>query len=107
MKMAGKAVMAAMGSTSAQDYSNDGVLKELSKNRKRKKAVLKSGGGKYSMPVRYALRQGIKNIGQKVKNAEAKFKDAIAMRRSKADASGPTSRNKSVGVCTAGGKCQN
>jgi hypothetical protein len=104
--MAGKALMKAMATSSAQEGPGD-MIREMRNNMKRKKAVLDSGGGKYAAPVRYAIRQGVKKIGDKLEDVGGKFKNALAMKRAKEDASGPTARNKSVGVCTAGGKCQN
>lgn len=71
-----------------------------------KKQMLKQGKGKYAAPVRYKLRQAIGKITDKVEDVTKGVKDAISMKRAKEDASGPTSRNRSVNVCTSGGKCQ-
>lgn len=101
--MAGRAIMSAMNSSSAGP--GDGI-KKMIKNEKRKKMLLDQGQGKYAAPVRYALRQAKKNIKNKFEDVTKGVKDAISMKRAKEDASGPTSRNRSVNVCTSGGKCQ-
>jgi hypothetical protein len=100
--MAGKALASAMKSE-----LDDNPIKEFIANQKRKKMILNQGGGEYAAPVRYKIRQGTKEFKAKIKDVVGDVKDALAMGRAKQDASGPTSRNKSVGVCTAGGKCQN
>lgn len=100
--MAGKALSAAISSD-----TDDGPIKEFFANQKRKKMILDQGGGEYAAPVRYKIRKTTKEFKAKIKDVVGDVKDALAMGRAKQDASGPTSRNKSVGVCTAGGKCQN
>lgn len=95
-----------MKSSMTMAEATSGPIDRLIANRKRKKAVLKSGGGKYSMPVRYNLRKLGKKIGSSVGDVVANVKDRRSKKRAMEDASGPTSRNKSVGVCDAKGKCQ-
>lgn len=81
-------------------------IQDMVANRKRRKQVLRSGGGKYSMPVRYGLRKLGKKIKGSVGDVIGNIKDRQGKKRQMEDASGPTSRNKSVGVCDKGGKCQ-
>ncbi len=95
-----------MKSSMTMAEATDNPIKTMMANSKRRRNVLKSGGGKYSMPVRYGLRR----VGKKIKGAIGDFVGGIKDKRGKMrqmeDASGPTSRNKSVGVCDAKGKCQ-
>jgi hypothetical protein len=105
--MAGKALMTAMSTSNMEAKDPGDGIRKFIKNEKRKKMLLDKGEGKYAAPVRYAIRQTKKNIKDKFEDVTKGVKDAISMRRAKEDASGPTSRNRSVGVCTAGGKCQN
>lgn len=86
---------------------NDGSIEDWRKNQKRKKMLLDKGQGKYAAPMRYALRQGTKKVKEKIKDVVSDIKETGSRIRTKKDAAGPTSRNKSVQVCTSGGKCQN
>jgi hypothetical protein len=90
--MAGKALMSAMNTSEA----TDNPIKTMIANSKRRRNVLRSGGGKYSMPVRYAVRKA----GGKIKRAIGDFiggiKDKRGKMRQMEDASGKTSRNSSA-----------
>lgn len=94
--MAGKTLMSAMNTSSSTENVSDNPFREAIANRKRKKQILRSGGGKYAMPVRYALR----SVGKKVKRAIGDFvgdiKDKQGKKRQMEDASGKTSRNSSA-----------
>lgn len=60
---------------------------------------------------RRKIKSTLRNIGENIKDTFGgigkNIKAAKDRRRAIQDASGPTSRNKSVGVCTSPGKCQN
>jgi len=60
---------------------------------------------------RRKVKSTLRNIGENIKETFEDIGGGIKAvrdrRRAIQDASGPTSRNKSVGVCTSPGKCQN
>lgn len=95
-----------MKSSMTMAEAADNPIQDMIANRKRRKQILRSGGGKYSMPVRYGLRRAGKKIKGAVGDVIGNIKDKRGKMRQMEDASGPTSRNKSVGVCDKGGKCQ-
>ena len=74
----------------------DNPFREAVANRKRRKQVLRSGGGKYSMPVRYGLRRLGKKIKGAVGDVIGDIKDRRGKKRQMEDASGKTSRNSSA-----------
>lgn len=84
----------------------DGI-KAFRKKQQFKKTMLKQGKGKYAAPVRYKLRQAIGSIKDKVEDVAKNVKEGFQRNEAEKDASGKRpGRNSSVGVCTAGGKCQ-
>jgi len=95
-----------MKSSMTMGEAIDNPFERMAANRRRRKQVLRTGGGKYSMPVRYGLRRAGKKIKGAVGDVIGNIKDKRGKMRQMEDASGPTSRNKSVGVCDAKGKCQ-
>ena len=95
-----------MKSSMTMAEASDNPIQDMIANRRRRRQILKSGGGKYSMPVRYGLRRVGKKIKGAVGDVIGDIKDRRGKKRQMEDASGPTSRNKSVGVCDAKGKCQ-
>jgi len=82
--------------TMGEALSGDGKFKEWRNNQKRKKQILKSGGGKYSMPVRYKLRKFINEAKEDVGGVFKNIKEARAKKMAMKDASGKTSRNSSA-----------
>ena len=95
-----------MKSSMTMAEATDNPFERMAANRRRKKQILRSGGGKYAMPVRYGLRRAGKKIKGAIGDVIGDMKDMKGKKRQMEDASGPTSRNKSVGVCDAKGKCQ-
>lgn len=105
--MAGKALMTAMSASNMEAAGPGDGIRKFIKNEKRKKMLLDKGEGKYAAPVRYALRQTKKNIKDKFEDVTKKIKEGFQRNQAEKDASGKRpGRNSSVGVCTAGGKCQ-
>lgn len=94
--MAGKTLMSAMNTSSSTENVSDNPIQDWIANSKRRRNVLKSGGGKYSMPVRYALRSTGKKIKRAIGNFVEDIKDQRGKKRQMEDASGKTSRNSSA-----------
>jgi len=105
--MAGKALMSAMSSSNMEAEKPGDGIRRFIKNEKFKTQMLKQGKGKYATPVRYAIRKGLGNIKDKVEDISKNVKEGFQRNQAEKDASGKRpGRNSSVGVCTAGGKCQ-
>jgi hypothetical protein len=81
------------------------TLKQAIKDSKYKREQFRQGRGDYSNPVRAKVSRAMGRVGDFVKDKIEDIKDMGEMRRGMKDASGPTSRNKSLGVCEKGKKC--
>lgn len=87
-------------------------IKKFIKQVKRKHQVIQAGGGKYSMPVRYAIHKTIKEAKEGVKegfeNMGENMRKRRQIRQAVVNQTRPTRNNSSVGVCGAKDKnCQN
>jgi hypothetical protein len=90
--MVGKTIMSAINKPKGPGKS----IKKMVADRKRKKQILKSGGGKYAMPVRYELRKDVKKIKEAIGDVVGSIKGRKDSKRQMQDSSGKTSRNSSA-----------
>lgn len=84
MAMLGKAVSSAL----SQESSAPGPIVKFVEKKMKERKIIKRGGGKYSMPVRYAINNAKKDVVKKVKNFIGDIKE-----RKSQKASGATLRN--------------
>jgi hypothetical protein len=99
-----------MGSAS---MASDGGLKKAVQKHKMKKAIKNQNKGEQSYkfsPAKRAVsnvKEKLEKVGDKMNQLKLNAKAGKGRRQSMKDASGKTSRNSSVGLCTkGGGKCQ-
>ena len=80
----------AAGSTSSSSEVSTGPIKKFIKEQVRLHKVIQRGGGKYQMPLRYAIHKGKKDIVKKVKNVVGDIQQKQSQK-----ASGSTLKNAS------------